>query len=272
LMTCWWASKPTNFRSAASAVPAFATLRRGLSVLVAGLLTASRAQLCCGLPVRSLDRTAGGWRLEIGAAPPSATWHLDADAVLLAVPPPALRRLLTPLHPAAGAAAAGIEIASSVIVSLALPAAAAGALRGSSGVLISTGEPLHTKAFTYSSVKWPHLGDGGVTLLRASLDVTDAATARADDAELIRAVGVDLAELTGVDARPVDALVTRWGGGLPQYDVGHDARVEAIESGVAQLPRLAVAGAALYGIGVPACIATADAAARRLAATLPATA
>jgi len=255
-----------------SAVPPFATLRRGLSVLVGALLTASEAQLCCGLPVRALVPTAGGWRLQTGAAPPSATRHLDADAVLLAVPPPALRRLLTPLHTAAGAAAAGIEIASSVIVSLALPAAAAGALHGSSGVLTATGEPLHSRAFTYSSVKWPHLGDVGVTLLRASLDVTNAATARADDAELIRAVRADLAELTGVDARPVDAMVTRWGGGLPQYDVGHDARVEAIESGVAQLPRLAVAGAALHGIGVPACIATADAAARRLAATLPATA
>jgi oxygen-dependent protoporphyrinogen oxidase len=258
--------------SSPRAAPAFATLRGGLSALVVALLTASEAQLCCGQPVRALVPTATGWRLEIGPARLSTTRYLDADAVLLAVPPPTLRRLLTPLHPPAADAAAGVEIASSVIVSLALPVRAFSALRGSSGVLIASHEPLHSKAFTYSSVKWPHLRDADVTLLRASLDVTGAATARADDAELVDAVRTDLAKLTGINARPIDALVTRWGGGLPQYDVGHDVRVDAIESGVAQLARLAVAGAALHGIGVPACIATADAAARRLAAALSATA
>jgi oxygen-dependent protoporphyrinogen oxidase len=58
--------------------------------------------------------------------------------------------------------------------------------------------------------------------------------------------------------------VQRWGGGLPQYAVEHDARVRAIEDVVAALPGLAVAGAALHGVGVPACVATARAAAERV--------
>jgi CheY-like chemotaxis protein len=40
---------------------------------------------------------------------------------------------------------------------------------------------------------------------------------------------------------------------------------EHIEGAVAQVPGLAVAGATLHGVGIPACIATADAAARALA-------
>ena len=157
-------------------------------------------------------------------------------------------------------------MASCVIVSIALPAGTR--LPPSSGVLVAAGEQLHSKAFTYSSVKWPHL-DAGVTVLRASLGRHgEAATLQADDAELVRLVRRDLAELTGIGAEPVDAVVTRWGGGLPQYEVGHVGRVAAIEAGVAGLPRLAVAGAALHGIGIPACIATADAAARRLAGQL----
>ena len=60
--------------------------------------------------------------------------------------------------------------------------------------------------------------------------------------------------------------VQRWGGGLPQYAPGHLDRVAAIEQ---DLPAgLAVAGAALHGVGVPACIATARAAAERVAAAL----
>jgi len=78
----------------------------------------------------------------------------------------------------------------------------------------------------------------------------------------------DLARLTGVTAKPIETLVTRWGGGLPQYGTGHLERVERIENAVAEIPGLAVAGATLHGVGLPACVATADAAARRVAAHL----
>jgi oxygen-dependent protoporphyrinogen oxidase len=251
----------------APVAPLFGALRGGMSVLVDALVLAADARLRLGQPVRGLARTPAGWRLEVGPAP--APDYVEADAVLLAVPPPALRRLLAPLHLPASAAAGGIEVASSAIVSLALPAGTA--LPAASGVLVASGEPLHAKAFTFTAVKWPHLaGEGAPVVLRASLGRRgeDPALLRAEDAELVRLVRADLAALTGVTAEPVDAVVTRWGGALPQYDVGHLDRVRAIETGVASLPRLAVAGAALHGIGIPACIATADAAAGRLAAQL----
>ena len=55
--------------------------------------------------------------------------------------------------------------------------------------------------------------------------------------------------------------MTRWGGGLPQYTVGHLDRVARIRAAVAAQPGLAVCGAAYDGVGIPACIATARAAA-----------
>ena len=55
--------------------------------------------------------------------------------------------------------------------------------------------------------------------------------------------------------------MTRWGGGLPQYTVGHLDRVARIRASVAAQPGLAVCGAAYDGLGIPACIATARAAA-----------
>ena len=62
--------------------------------------------------------------------------------------------------------------------------------------------------------------------------------------------------------------MTRWGGALPQYTVGHRERVAAIRASVASQPGLAVCGAAYDGIGIPACIATAQAAAGQIAAHL----
>jgi oxygen-dependent protoporphyrinogen oxidase len=78
--------------------------------------------------------------------------------------------------------------------------------------------------------------------------------------------------LHGITAAPVEAVVQRWGGGLPQYAVGHLDRVRRIEQAVAAVPGLAVAGSALHGVGVPACVATARAAAETIAAVVQVTA
>ena len=73
------------------------------------------------------------------------------------------------------------------------------------------------------------------------------------------------ADATGAARRPVDTHVQRWGGGLPQYAVGHLDRVARIRADVAQVPGLAVCGAAYDGVGIPAVIASAHAAAARRA-------
>jgi oxygen-dependent protoporphyrinogen oxidase len=88
------------------------------------------------------------------------------------------------------------------------------------------------------------------------------------DDELVARVRADLATLTGITAAPVAVHVQRWGGGLPQYGVGHGDLVGELEAAVAELPGLAVAGAMLHGVGVPACLATAQAAAARIVADL----
>jgi oxygen-dependent protoporphyrinogen oxidase len=244
--------------------PVFGTLRGGLGGLVDALIGASAAEVRLRLPVRGLARIPSGWRLELGSA--ARPEYLDATAVLLAVPAPALRRLLAGPLPAASAGAARIEVASSVVVGLALPAAAARAVPGASGVLVASGEPLSVKAFTFSGRKWAHAASDEVMLVRGSLGrYGDAPMLQRDDAELVEVVRADLAALTGVTAVPVATVVARWGGGLPQYAPGHLDAVATVERAVAGSPGLAVAGAALHGVGVPACLGTAAAAAHRIA-------
>jgi oxygen-dependent protoporphyrinogen oxidase len=84
------------------------------------------------------------------------------------------------------------------------------------------------------------------------------------DAELIAVVRHELRALIGVESEPVDALVTRWGGGLPQYAVGHVDKVARVRAAVAEVPGLAVCGAAYDGVGIPACIASARLAAQQV--------
>jgi oxygen-dependent protoporphyrinogen oxidase len=246
--------------------PVFGTLRDGLSTVVERLAEAAAIRL--GLPVRALLRRERGWRLEIGSA--AAPEHLDVDGVVLAVPAPAARKLLADVAPAASRRYAEVEVASMAVVALALPPGTD--LPERSGVLLAEGEraadgvPFTAKAFTFSSRKWAHLA-GEPVLVRGSVGRHgEAHLLQRDDDELVAAVRHDLRELTGVTAEPIDTLVTRWGGGLPQYGVGHLDVVRDIEDAVGEVPGLAVAGATLHGVGIPACIATGHAAAARVAA------
>jgi len=243
--------------------PVFGTLSGGFEGLVDALVAGAAVRPRLGLPVRGLARTPQGWRLELGST--SQPEYIDADAVVLAVPAPALRRLLADPLPAASAAASRVEVASCAVIGLALPQAAAQDLPASSGMLVAAGEPLSVKAFTFSGRKWAHARSADVVLVRASVGRHgEAWVLQRDDAELVDAVCADLAALTGITAAPVSTVVARWGGGLPQYAPGHLDAVAVLEREVAGSAGLAVAGATLHGVGLPACIGTADAAARRV--------
>ena len=63
-------------------------------------------------------------------------------------------------------------------------------------------------------------------------------------------------------------MVTRWDRAFPQYRVGHLIRVAQVEEEVAGLGGLAVAGAALRGVGIPACIGSGRSAARLVLGSL----
>ncbi len=250
----------------APAIPVFGTVRGGYRILIDALARAAGADVRLRSIVREVQPSWDGWRLVLGSA--AAPEFLDVDAVLLAVPAPATARLLRGVAPDAARAAAEIELASSAVVALAYRAADAAALPRSSGVLVAADEPTTVKAVTHSARKWAHLAPeatDGLVRLRASVGrFGQVAPLQVDDAELLAAVRADVAALAGITAAPVAAHVQRWGGGLPQYAVGHLDRVRAIEDGMPS--GLAVAGAALHGVGVPACVGTARAAAERVAA------
>ena len=118
-------------------------------------------------------------------------------------------------------------------------------------------------------------GRRGYTLHRLHVSIARALTTTsvesiADDQHLVtdatttRQLLADLRAATGLRGVPLATHVQRWGGGLPQYAVGHLDRIARVRAGLADLPGLAVCGAAYDGVGVAACIASG----RRAAATV----
>ncbi|MFI1912214.1 protoporphyrinogen oxidase [Nocardia sp. NPDC020380] len=237
-----------------SNTPVFGGIRDGYAVLLDALRTAADMKVEIGTTATALTATSEGWQLD------PLGWF---DAVVLATPAPVTAALLREVAPVAAELVSGIELASSAVVALALPKETA--LPDNSGILVATGEPLRAKAFTLSSRKWPHLAAREVALVRASFGRfgDDTALTRTDD-ELIAAAVEDLTTVTGAEIRPLTAVVQRWPGGLPQYAPGHTARIAELRTATADLPGLALAGAYLNGVGVPACAASGTAAAARI--------
>jgi oxygen-dependent protoporphyrinogen oxidase len=250
----------------------FAGVRGGvgrLPLAVRDALAGRGVEVRAGAMVRRLERAGTGWRVVHG--PTVAEQVVEADGVVLAVPAAPASRMIAEVAPAAARALADVPYASMAIVSVALPSdgLAAGSQLTGSGFLVPPVEGLRVKASTFSSVKWGWLDETatGRTVLRASVGrYGQEGDLQHTDDDLVRAVLTDLRTVLGPLPAPTGTSVTRWGGGLPQYTVGHVERMGGVRRQVAALPGLAVCGAAYDGVGIPACIASGTAAARQVLA------
>jgi protoporphyrinogen/coproporphyrinogen III oxidase len=245
--------------------PVFAGLAGGVSTVVDHLVAALMgrgAVLATNTTVRSLARDRDRFRLTCGPVP--APKSITADAVLLAVPAPAASRLISGLTDIAQDLAE-VPYASVAVVTLVVR----GLAEHGSGLLVPPGELPTVKALTYSGTKWAWAADqaartwgSGVEVVRASVGRhREAAVLQTDDDALLRRTFAETGRIPGwAGAELVTGAVTRWGGGLPQYLVGHADLVSQVRQSLLSVPGLAVAGAAYDGVGIAACLGSAAAA------------
>jgi oxygen-dependent protoporphyrinogen oxidase len=255
--------------TAPSTQPVFATITGGLGTLPASLAEAIRqsgGEILTGRTVRRIEHTGSGWRIVHGATVDEIA--VDADAVVVAVPAAPAAKLLGDVVPAAATELAAIEAASMAIITTAWRRQDVQS-PDLSGYLVPAVYGRPVKAVTFSSSKWAHLAGSDVVIVRCSIGRHgDVGELQLDDSELIAVSVAELTSYGGFRGSPVGSRVTRWGGGLPQYAVGHRDRVARIQAAVDAQPGLAVCGATYDGVGVPACIRTGRAAAARIAAGL----
>lgn len=272
--------------SATPDVPVFAGIVGGVGRLPAAVVKSAGLEVRTDRTVRALARGTGQdgrhlWNLVVG--PTHAPEVVQADAVVLATPAAPTARLLADVVPDAALELAGIDYASMAIVTMAFRAREFPGTDGS-GFLVPPVDRRQVKAATYSFAKWDWVRAAGratghatghglgddLLVMRCSLGRhREEQALQSDDADLEQTVLHDLADAVGLSVRPVDSHVQRWGGALPQYAVGHLERVSHVRAAVARVPGLAVCGAAYDGLGIPACIASAELAATQVVAALP---
>jgi oxygen-dependent protoporphyrinogen oxidase len=257
-------------QAAAEHGPIFAGIIGGVGRLPAAVAEASGAKIHTGRTVRGLAKdTYGRWRLLIG--PTIATEAVEADAVVVAVPATPAARLLADITPEAARHLARIKYASVAVVTLLYRATDVARRLPGSGFLVPPSQGTLVKAATFSSNKWQWLArrNPDIAVVRGSVGRHSAEhELQRPDEELAQTVATEIARAAQLAIPPIAWHVTRWGGALPQYAVGHLDRITAIRAAIAGVPGLAVAGAAYDGVGIAACIASATQAAAQVVAGL----
>ena len=238
----------------------FVTFKEGMEELVATL--AARLPVGAALvkhPVTGVERRGEAWRVDIDASGPMA-----ADRVILATETHVAARLLRYVDPSLATLLGEIPYASSATISLGYRHADVPHALDGFGFVVPRIEGRALLACTFSSVKYPGRAPAGHVLLRCFVGgALDERILELDDASLARRARDELGQALGIKAEPVLTRLFRWPAAMPQYHVGHLARVETIERRLAGLPGLRLAGGAYRGVGIADCIRAGEDAAER---------
>jgi oxygen-dependent protoporphyrinogen oxidase len=250
--------------AAGSADGAFRSLPGGLSEMVDALVRALPAgSVRTGVAVKGLRAKGSGLGAQgsgLGTQSPgfmieTSNSPIDARAVILATPAFVTSALIGEYDAELSQLCGEIPYASSAAVVLAFSRDAVGHPLNGSGFVVPRIEKTGILAASWLSSKWPHRAPDDCVLLRAFVGgARDPRALERSDPELVAQSLAALAPLLGIRGQPMLARVYRWERANAQHEVGHLARMVAIERTLARHPDLYLTGSGFRGVGIPDCV------------------
>lgn len=138
------------------------------------------------------------------------------------------------------------------------------------GFLVPPGERLNILGCVWNSSLFKGRAPEGkalVTLFIGGARNPDAA--HLPDAEIVALAHSELQKILGISSEPRLIAITRWECAIPQYNLGHAARVRRIEALLQNIPGLYLIGNYLHGVSTGDCVKEADRVAKDVAGSLP---
>lgn len=250
----------------------FLSFQSGMIELVNSLQASLRgagAGIETGADVRSIARVLDGPGFTLEVVGDSHARVQDFDAVIVATPPWKAAELARQVAPAAAGALGEIPHVSNALVAVAFDASRLSRRLRGYGYVVPRAEDRPVMAMTWVSSKWRHRAPDGKVLVRAFIGRSGQEHYLADDdGSLIRIARREIGDVLGISGDPDLTRVYRWERGMPQYNLGHLQRVDAIAAQCNGIPGFEIAGNMIRGVGIPDCIASAEGAVTSVLGTL----
>jgi protoporphyrinogen/coproporphyrinogen III oxidase len=239
-------------RARGEGAPTLLSFREGMGELPSALARSLGDRIQTRVKITSISRDGSGYALDVeGAQVPT----MRADVLVLACASSEAKRLVTRLDPDLASNLGLIPTAPIAVVCLAFERGQVAHPLDGFGFLCARREQRAILGAIFASSVFEGHAPEGVVQLRALLGgALGKKHAALDDEEVTRVAKRELSEILGIRGEPRAARVFRHPLAIPQYVVGHHARLAAIDSQLNRHPQLYVAGASYRGVSVNDCV------------------
>jgi len=225
----------------------------GMSALTDTLALRLGSRIRTSSPVAGVSRNDKLYTLHMADGTDEET-----DILILAVPAFAQSGILKEYEPELAELLSGIEYPALSVVCLGYREDHIAPYLEGFGFLVPSGEQRSILGTIVDSNVFPGRAPDGHALFRTMVGgARTPQLAELPDDQLLDRVRADLKDITGLKAEPEFARIFRHEKAIPQYVVGHAARLEAIDQVLERHPGLVLTGNAFRGVSLNDCVVNA---------------
>jgi oxygen-dependent protoporphyrinogen oxidase len=236
------------------------TFRDGNETLIRAIAGRLGERLTCGTEVIRIEALDSGQepkaaRFRLGLRGPRGEETVETERLILSVPADTAGKLLEPLHPGFAAQLGAIAYSGVAVVSLGYRKGDIGDSLAGFGFLVPRSSGLSILGTVWNSSLFPGRAPDGQALLTSFVGgATNPGAMNKPPEQLAAQVHRELSPLLGLRKEPVFSNAMIWKRAIPQYNLGHTARIVAVESLRTHFPGLYFSGNYLNGPAIGTCV------------------
>jgi oxygen-dependent protoporphyrinogen oxidase len=240
--------------------PTLQTFRLGNETLIRALAQKLGERLSCDVQVTAIEtldasREPKAPRFRVTLRNPRGEEQWETERLVLAVPTNVAGKLLSRLNPAFDTTLGAVEYAGVSVVSLGYRKADVGHSLAGFGFLVPRSSGLSDLGTVWNSSLFPDRAPEGHALLTSFVGgATNPGALQKSAEELALQVHREITPLLDIHNNPVFSNVMVWPRALPQYNLGHTARLAVLEKLRADFPGLHFVGNYLNGPAIGTCV------------------
>jgi oxygen-dependent protoporphyrinogen oxidase len=236
------------------------TFRDGNETLIHAIAARLGERLTCGTEVTRIEALDPGQepkaaQFRIGLRGPKGEETIEAERLILSVPTETAGRLLEPLDLGFAAQLGTIAYSGVAVVSLGYRKGDVGDSLAGFGFLVPRSSGLSILGTVWNSSLFPGRAPDGQALLTSFVGgATNPGAVKKSPEQLAAQVHREMSPLLRLRKEPVFSNVTIWQRAIPQYNLGHTARIAALGPLRARFPGLYFSGNYLNGPAIGTCV------------------